>query len=96
MNCHYCDKECETHGYGLSWTCLECRVYYYKSCMNMLTTIGHKEYCLQFIYEHDKHGTHKAELFCTDRADSLVIFDKFPDITPSNINEKVKLYLTFL
>ena len=96
MNCIYCNKETQSlhhsHDSHLNWRCNPCKTYYHKGLINMFSNVNNYLFAVQFLYEHSDY---KARIIETKNGRTLVKFSHFPDINPFNINNKLKLYLTF-
>ena len=107
--CPYCQKQCSYLSLKDDWTdywkCIDCKASYQGTyspvntgidTLNMYTTINNKLYVLrQFMHENRS----RVDLLPEDPEDTIVIaynFDfLFPNITPSNIQQKLLTYLVF-
>jgi hypothetical protein len=92
MNCHYCNQICRCN--VSSWICESCRVEYFDGHINYSTDINGTKYTLQLRYEHTEFpariigGTGKNVV-------ALKLTSLPQNITPTNVNEKIRLYLLF-
>lgn len=96
MNCHYCQKECKTISLGSSYECKSCNVSYYHTNVNLHCELNGKEYIMQFRYTPTNHPAAiiMKELYRSYPIEEVLTFTKMPsDITPSNVRDKIKLYL---
>ncbi len=107
--CPYCGQSCKYLSLKDDWTdywkCAPCKVSFSESynpntkgieIVNMYTTINDKLYVLrQFM----KDGTSRVDLLPEDEEDTIVIAYQFnflfPNINPSNIQNKLLTYLVF-
>jgi hypothetical protein len=108
-NCPYCHQQCTYLSLKDDWTdywkCLPCKVAFCETysanhkgidTVNMYTTINDKLYVLrQFLRENRS----RVDMLPADEEDTIVIakdFDfLFPNILPSNIQQKLLTYLVF-
>jgi hypothetical protein len=107
--CRFCGKQCSYLSLADDWSdyfrCLPCRVSYERryspgfpdvQTINMYTELNGNLYVMrQFI---DQNRT-RVEMLPSDIEDTVVIAQEFsfliPNITPSNIQEKLLTYLIF-
>ncbi len=108
MNCHYCHNLCRNN--VSSWICDICPAEFFNGHINLYTTINGKKYTFQMRFEHTEFPariicprTKVLDLIPDGKIEHMVRMDshiinlpKIPDnINPSNVQEKVKLYLLF-
>ena len=101
MLCHYCHSPCPLTNVS-TWTCKVCDVEFHPGHINMFTYIKGEKYTFQIRYEHTEFP---ARIICpykfdvsslTNMRDNIINLPKIPEnITPENVNEKVRLYLLF-
>jgi hypothetical protein len=88
MNCHYCNKPCKV--LSSSWRCEPCKAEYFRAHTNLTTEINNYTYIFQMRWEHAQYPARIIS------GRSTVNLPKIPsNITPTNVNEKVRLYLLF-
>ena len=104
MICKYCNKSCRANvGRPKRSRCKDCNVSYYDwshegtfnekdTVVNVHTEINGKDYFVQYR-PYDKKLP--CRIVCSGYDDDIN-FTFALNITPSNIEEKLKLYLTFL
>lgn len=91
MNCHYCNQVCRCN--VSSWICNDCRAEFFDGHINLYTTINGTEYTFQMRFGHYEHP---VRILGSPKGVGILLLPKIPDnITPSNVNEKVRLYLLF-
>lgn len=108
MNCHYCHNLCRNN--VSSWICNICPAEFFSGHINLYTYIDGKKYTFQMRHEHTdspariicpRPNVNKDfgnVIGATSHyVDSHIInLPKIPDnINPTNVNEKIKLYLLF-
>lgn len=99
MNCHYCEKECLRISERFS-RCLPCKTDYinHGHIIHMYARINNKSYCLEFrngIYDHPARIWDGMPTEYNTGAQVIIKLKYRPDITPSNIVEKLRTILTF-
>jgi hypothetical protein len=98
MICHYCNKQTDYPEDEYHNHCSTCNVDYLntefrndsKVAVNLNAEINGKKYTLQL---RPYHPTAPARIICDFETINL---STIPNVTPQNIKEKLKLYLTFL
>src|SRR5579885_3084128 len=108
--CKFCGKLCEYYGLADDWQdywkCDSCQVHYsswlrglnepFGESVEIYTRIKDKTFCLRQYMPDNKS---RLEMVPDDPEDTLLIikdFDHlFPDVTPSNIQEKLPIYILF-
>jgi len=89
MKCNYCNKDC--FGSYSSWICSSCGVEYGDGFTNLICSINENYYMMQYIYDAPSLD-YKARIIYNGKI--LVKFGTVPNsITPTNLKEKIKLYL---
>ena len=93
MNCKYCGKFC-TKDSSQSWYCNSCKTEFRRNgTINMDCVINNKKFFFQnrsAIYPKSP-----GRIFNDSIGREVCVFDILPNINPSNIIEKLKLYLIF-
>lgn len=109
FTCFYCGKQCSYLSLKDDWTdywkCTPCKASFSQYCdtnwkgidtVSLFTTIRGKLYVLrQFL----NTGTSRVEMLPEDEEDTVVIAHEFkfllPAVNPTNIQEKLPIYLLF-
>lgn len=97
MNCHYCNKTClrinpDQH----RWNCVPCKVYYSDASISIIGRVNGHSYFFLIKNGHYKIPALLVKGLPTSHSNKVVLnLTTRPDITPSNVNEKLKTYLTF-
>lgn len=96
MNCHYCNKVCSTVSYRCF--CYSCQTIYDAATVRIFCEIHNQEYFVEFRNGHYEFPTRigKGNFNGYIRDYLINIPHRKTDITPTNIKEKISLYLTFL
>ncbi len=96
MNCHYCNQVCEKNEIQSVDFCHPCQVRYHGVAITLYTNLNGKEYSVKFINGPCDFPT-RIGLSRPGSWVTTVLFNLTtrPDINPTNIQEKLKLYLTF-
>ena len=109
MNCHYCHNLCRNN--VSTWICDTCQAEFGADAANpftnLYTYINRKKYTFQMRYG-SHHAATPCRILLPRLNDSMwidpmgkpdphiIYLPKIPDnVTPSNVQEKVKLYLLF-
>lgn len=107
--CHFCQNQCIYLSLKDDWTdywkCVSCKVSYSRSydpnytgtdVINMYTNINDKLYVLR---QFPKEKKSRVDYLPADPEDTIVIVKDFnflfPNITPANIETKLRTYITF-
>lgn len=108
MNCHYCHNLCRNN--VSTWICDICPAEFGRGFTNLYTHINNKKYTFQMRFEHTEFPARiicpnvsilslpkDSPIESMIRIEEHIInLPKIPDnITPSNVQEKIKLYLLF-
>lgn len=106
MNCHYCNQVCRCN--ASTWICDNCSAEFGDGWINLYTNINGKKYTFQMRFK-SCHADTPCRILLPRPNDSMwidpmgkpdphiIYLPKIPDnITPANVNEKIKLYLLFL
>jgi hypothetical protein len=107
--CPYCQNQCSylslQDDWSDYWKCVPCKTSFTQTynpnhsvieIVNMYTVINNKIYVLrQFLYENRS----RVDLLPADEEDTIVIAHEFnflfPNVTPTNIQQKLLTYLVF-
>ena len=94
MICKYCNRKIDYEPDNSIWChCAHCDTEFYRNgTININVTINDKLYYFQYRTKTD--NAPPARLI-EDGGEILMEFKTAPNITPSNIKEKIKLYLLF-
>lgn len=93
MICHYCNQDAKKVGEDY-WHCMPCDVQYYKGYINLLCSVNGERYSFQYLYYHSHY---KSRILKQGAFGYKVILElkDAPQVTPTNVVEKIKTYLTF-
>lgn len=93
--CHYCSHPCNGGNFNVKWNCQQCKATFYWYAEHTDTeleyTIKNEEYLI--ILDRKYNRTTLTTLFDLN---IIAVFNGILNITPSNIEDKLKIILTFL
>jgi len=97
MNCHYCQKECRHINISNNhWRCLPCKVDYRGVETNIFGMINSTSYYFNIYNGPREFPVRIMKGLPNDFAVNIVVnLTSRPDITPSNVEEKLRTYLLF-
>ena len=95
MNCHYCNKPCLNIGEDHR-RCLDCRTDYRRNIINIHCLLNGKNYYVQFRNGHYDYPCRIIRGSYNGWDENILVnLTTQPDITPSNVKEKLSLILLF-